>query len=160
MTSPPTNGGRATAQRPAKRTRSVALSIVDPATPGLLLVVRRPPDDADLPDTWGLPAASLRPGESWNQAALRAGRDKLGVMIRLEREISRGRLVRGETLLEMRLYAARIASGRPRVPQDVPGVTQYAALRWALPDALEPGAARGSLCCRLQLGHPTDTAAI
>lgn len=135
-------------------TRSVALSIGRAGVPGVLLSVRRPPDDPDLPDIWGLPAASLRPGESWEDAAQRAARDKLGVDIELGRELGRGRQRRGDTMLEMRLYAARIRSGRPRVPQPVTGVTQYAALRWSLPDILETGAARGSLCCRLQLGRP------
>jgi hypothetical protein len=136
--------------------RAVALSITQAATPGLLLVVKRPLDDADLPGIWGLPAASLREGESWRNAALRAARDKLGVEVQLERELTRGRTRRGDRTLEMRLFSARIISGRARVPQSVQGVTQYVALRWALPDVLEAGARRGSLCCRLQLGQNAE----
>ena len=137
-------------------TRSVALSITHPGAPGVLLLVRRPPDDQDLPDTWGLPAASLRDGESWTDAAHRIARDKLGIAIVLGRELSRGSLLRTGRRLNMRLYAAHVRSGRPRVPQDIAGVTQYVALRWALPDVLDAGAARGSLCCRLQLGWPVE----
>jgi ADP-ribose pyrophosphatase YjhB (NUDIX family) len=151
------NGPAAAATKTAANTRSVALSLSDAALPGLLLVVRRPANDAHLPGIWGLPAASLRHGESWTAAAHRAAQDKLGVDIALGREIARGRAVRDDGILEMRLYAARITSGRPRVPQDAPGVTQYVALRWALPDVLEAGAARGSLCCRLQLGRAAQS---
>jgi ADP-ribose pyrophosphatase YjhB (NUDIX family) len=140
------------ARDPQPLTRSVALSITHPGAPGVLLVVRRPPDDDDLPDTWGLPAASLRDGESWMEAAHRAARDKLGITIVLGRELSRGTLPRNGRRLTMRLYAAHIREGRPRCPQDIAGVTQYVALRWSLPDILEAGARRGSLCCRLQLG--------
>jgi len=137
-------------------TRSVALSITHPGAPGVLLVVRRPPDDDDLPDTWGLPAASLRDGESWTDAAHRAARDKLGIAIALGRELSRGSLPRTGRRLSMRLYAAHVRSGTPHVPQDIAGVTQYVALRWSLADILETGAERGSLCCRLQLGWPVE----
>ena len=44
-----------------------------------LLLVRRPDDDESLPGVWGLPAVSLAPGESEEDAVRRAGRDKLGV---------------------------------------------------------------------------------
>ena len=43
-----------------------------------ILVVLRPPDDLELPSVWGLPAASLRAGESWEDAVVRAGREKIG----------------------------------------------------------------------------------
>ena len=137
-------------------TRSVALSITDPAMPGFLLIVKRPPDDPDLPDVWGLPAASRRPGESWLDAANRAARDKLGVDITITKEIGRGKRTRETGILELRLFAAKVRQGRPRVPQAVPSVTQYVALKWALTDALEAGARAGSLCCRLQLGWPSE----
>ena len=41
--------------------RSISLVIESPA--GILLVLR-PDDDESLPGVWGLPAASLREGES------------------------------------------------------------------------------------------------
>ena len=52
---------------PGRVKRSVSLVIEGPA--GLLLV-RRPDDDESLPGAWGLPAASLRPGESERDAAV------------------------------------------------------------------------------------------
>lgn len=42
------------------------------------LVVRRPAEDKDLADSWGLPAVSLEPGELPEQGAARVCREKLG----------------------------------------------------------------------------------
>lgn len=116
-----------------------------------VLAVLRPQDDPDLPGIWGLPAASRRPGESWEAAVERIGRDKLGVRLRPGRVLAEGERARAEYVLKMRLYEARLEEGEPRVAQRVPGVTQYAAWRWADARLLEPGARAGSLCCRLYL---------
>jgi 8-oxo-dGTP diphosphatase len=107
-----------------------------------LLLVRRPDDDESLPGVWGLPAVSLGPGESEEDAVRRAGRDKLGV------EVEPLRLVgRDQTLTD---WGARILSGRPAVPQPGPH-TQYTDLRWGEPAELVPAARQGSLCCRVLL---------
>lgn len=116
----------------------------------------RPPDDEDLPDVWGLPAASLRPGEDWADAVRRAGREKLGVELEVSDQLRRGTLERVAYILEMRLFAARVVAGEPAVPQSNPAVTQYAAWKWAAPSELEPAAARGSLCSRLFLEYAAD----
>lgn len=119
--------------------RSVSLVIEGPA--GVLLV-RRPDDDESLPGVWGLPAASLREGESERDALLRAGRDKLGVQIEpLEPVGEEGR---------MRDWRARIVEGEPSVPQGKDG-TQYVELRWGEPAELAPAARAGSLCARALL---------
>jgi 8-oxo-dGTP diphosphatase len=131
--------------------RAVSIAIHDPAHPGELLLVRRPPDDEVLPDAWGLPAASLTGAESWTDAAHRAARDKLGVDIALGTELNRGALQRPGYTLQMRLFEAVIRDGVPVVPQPVAGVTQYAGVRWGPPAELRPAADRGSLCCRLFL---------
>ncbi len=130
---------------------SVSFAIFRPDRSHEVLVVRRPPDDEDLPGLWGLPAGSLRPGEDWAEAVRRAGRDKLGVALEVGPELNRGTLERAGYTLEMRLLQARITAGEPSVPQPVPGVTQYTAWQWATSDVLVPAAARGSLCSRLFL---------
>ena len=135
--------------KPVKR--SVALAIFDPANRQRVLVVQRPADDEDLPNAWGLPASSLRQGESWEAAAQRAARDKLGVEIALGPELQRGSSERAHYILGMRLFEARIVSGEASVPQSVAGVTQYQALQWGSPEILRPAAAQGSLCCKLFL---------
>jgi methylated-DNA-protein-cysteine methyltransferase-like protein len=149
----------ASAKTAHQTTQSVALAISRPGRTRKLIIVRRPPDDPDLPDAWGLPAASLRSGETWNAAALRAARDKLGIAIDLGPEINRGSTQRRQSRLEMRLFRATLRTGKPHVPQPVPGVTQYAAWRWDTADALRPAADRGSLCCRLALESAAATAA-
>jgi ADP-ribose pyrophosphatase YjhB (NUDIX family) len=129
--------------------RSVSLAIHQAADE--VLLVQRPEDDEDLPLAWGLPAASLGPGESWEDAVRRAARDKLGVRVEAGELLGEGALDRTWYRLEMRLYAARIVQGEPEVPQDVTGVTQYRAWRWGPADALRTAAAAGSLCSRLYL---------
>ncbi len=140
--------------KPVKR--SVSFAIFHPDRPGQVLAVLRPPNDEDLPDAWGLPAGSLRPGEDWAGAVRRAGRQKLGVELEVGEELRRGALERPAYTLQMRLLAARVVAGEPGVPQSDPAVTQYAAWKWAAPFELAPAAARGSLCSRLFLEYAGD----
>lgn len=140
-------------EKPVQQAVSIAIGRIENA--GDVLIVRRPADDADLPDTWGLPAASLREGESWEDAARRAAADKLGVRIDLQRELNRGRIERRDYVLEMRLFRARIAEGLPVVPQATADVTQYSDWRWGRSEDLVPAAEKGSLCSRLYLASDT-----
>lgn len=130
--------------------RSVSLAIHHPRT-GQVLLVQRPADDEDLPLVWGLPAASLAAGESWEDAVRRAARDKLGIDVEPGDVLRAGSLERPAYALEMRLHAATITAGEPAAPQPVEGVTQYRAWRWGDPAGLEPAARAGSLCSRLYL---------
>jgi 8-oxo-dGTP diphosphatase len=133
-------------ERPVKR--SVSLAIMKGEQ---VLIVQRPADDDDLPNAWGLPAATLMPGESWQDAVLRAGRDKLGVELEPGRELNRGSIERAGYTLEMRLYEARIFSGSPVVLQQEPDITQYQNWHWGRAEDLQPAAEAGSLCSRLFL---------
>ena len=119
--------------------RSISLVIEGPA--GVLLVLR-PDDDESLPGVWGLPAASLREGESERDAVLRAGREKLGVEVE---PVAPAGSERG-----MCDWRARIVAGEPQVPQPHDG-TQYVELRWGEPTDLAPAARAGSLCARALL---------
>jgi ADP-ribose pyrophosphatase YjhB (NUDIX family) len=145
--------------------RSVALVIRSPRDPALVLAVLRPPDDEDLPNVWGLPAASLREGEAWEDAVRRAARDKLGASATPGRLLNEGFKDRARYRLVMRLYAAALEEGRePNVSSPAPGsstqaeggvgptdITRYSAWKWADADALVPAASAGSLCARLFL---------
>jgi ADP-ribose pyrophosphatase YjhB (NUDIX family) len=135
--------------KPVRLAVSVAIGRAE--NPGDVLIVRRPADDAELPNLWGLPAASLRAHEDWADAARRAARDKLGVTIDVQRELHHGRLERKDYVLEMRLFRARIAEGTPMVPQPLRDVTQYADWRWGRTEDLIPAAEKGSLCSRLYI---------
>lgn len=132
-------------------TRQAVAVVIRDAGAGRLLAVRRPPDDDELPGAWGLPAATLRPGEGWREAVRRTGKEKLGVELRAGELLRSGEQERDDYRLRMRLYAAEVAAGRPSVPQDAEGVTQYTEWGWASPGRLEPAARRGSLCSRLCL---------
>jgi ADP-ribose pyrophosphatase YjhB (NUDIX family) len=134
------------------RKQSVSVVVFDPGDRNRILVVQRPADDGDLPNVWGLPASSLRPGESFEEAVVRTGREKLGVELRVVRELNRGTTSRRDHTLEMRLYEAVISHGEVRVPQSHEGVTQYQRWMWDTAERLRAGAEAGSLCCGLMLG--------
>lgn len=150
-------GDRGPGARPPRP--ALALVIEDPESAGgapRWLLVRRPDDDPDLPGVWGLPAGSHAEGELDEALVRRIGREKLGVETEDLGCLSEGHLDRTGYRLEMRLHAARIVAGQPRVPQSVPGVTQYSGWGWKPPGELRDGARRGSLCCRLALALATD----
>jgi ADP-ribose pyrophosphatase YjhB (NUDIX family) len=127
--------------------RSVSLVIEGP---GGVLLVRRPDDDDSLPGLWGLPAVSLREGESESEALLRVGRDKLGVEVEPLEPIGEEQAERPNHRIEMRDWSARIAAGTPSVPQLGEG-TQYVEWRWGDPSELVPAARAGSVCARVLL---------
>ncbi len=113
--------------------------------------MRRPPDDEELPSVWGLPAASLRDGESWESGVRRAGVGKLGVTLEPVRELCEGTLERPDYHLHLKLFEARVVAGEPSVPGPDASVTQYTAWKWVDPGELREAARRGSLCSRLYL---------
>lgn len=131
--------------------RSIAFAVHRGGDRETVLAVRRPDDDRDLPGHWGLPAGSLREGETWEEAVLRAGPEKLGVELAVGPRMNEGRAERDGEVLHMRLYDARIMKGRPEVPQPADDVTQYTDWEWAPPDRLEAAAGEGSLCSALYL---------
>ena len=155
--------------------RSVALVINHPSDAGRFLAVRRPEDDPELPGLWGLPAASLQPGEAADSAVLRAAREKLGVQVKSSRVLARGSQIRPSYTLEMTLCEVTLVDAahnngpalpaiRGPYPQGIEGLalpippasaehTHYTACRWAAPSILEDGAQQGSLCCRLMLAE-------
>ncbi len=133
--------------RPVKRSVSVAIHLED----GRVLQIRRPPDDDELPHAWGLPAASLRTQEGWEDAVRRAARDKLGLEVEPGAVLREGSLERERYRLEMRLYEARIMHGEPAVIGRDPEVTRYVDWRWGGAEGLRPAARAGSLCSRLYL---------
>lgn len=131
--------------------QSISLAITERARKDAVLIVQRPPDDAELPNVWGLPAASLQSGESWEDAALRAGRDKLGVVLDIASELDHDSIERDAYVLEMKLFAATILSGMPSAPQPHGNVTQYQHWKWGVAADLEDAARKGSLCSAMYL---------
>src|SRR5579875_2944850 len=56
----------------------VAVILKNKQNPDEFLVVKRPDDDPDLGGHWGFPAATMKPGELPEQAAIRICKEKLG----------------------------------------------------------------------------------
>ena len=115
------------------------------------LIVKRPSDDKELPDVWGLPAGMVSEGESFQEALRRSGMEKLGVQLEPVTLVGKGQVDRGDYVLHMEEYEARIVSGEPSVPQSKEGVTQYQELKWGVSSDLEEAASKGSLCSRIFL---------
>lgn len=127
---------------------------------GLVLAVRRPDEPGEeLPGVWGLPAVTLREGESPEDGVRRLGREKLGVDLTPLESLAEGeqrrpsRLAGKDYTLHMTVYAASM-TGEPRLPPraDDNTATLYEAIDWLESSALQPAAAAGSLCCELFLG--------
>ena len=136
----------------AKIKRSVAVVVRGPEA-GTFLVVKRPDDPGDpLAGVWGLPAVSLADGEDERAAAVRVGRDKLGVELAPGVRLGAASADRGDYLLVLADYEATIIGGAPSVPQSDASVTQYVEWRYAAdPAVLAEAADRGSLCARIFL---------
>jgi predicted TIM-barrel fold metal-dependent hydrolase len=132
--------------------RSVAVVVRGPEA-GTFLVVKRPDDPGDpLAGVWGLPAVTLADGEDERAAAVRVGRDKLGVELAPGPRLGEASADRGEYLLVLADYEATIIVGAPSVPQPDASVTQYVQWRYtADPAVLAEAADRGSLCARIFL---------
>ena len=105
-----------------------------------VLSVRRPNDDDELPGIWGLPAGTLRAGETTEDLIKRIGREKLGVELAPIRQINTGKQMRAQYLLDMELWEA--------VMKD-PASPLHPQWRWASIESLRAGAEAGSLCCEL-----------
>ena len=117
----------------------------------MILSVKRPSNDRNLPNVWGLPAGTVKKGENSEDAVLRSGIEKLGVKLKIIKELNEGNIERKDHILHMKLYEVEIIEGEPKVKQPYPKVTQYQKWRWEKPDSLKKAAAKGSLCSRLYL---------
>ena len=127
---------------------------------GLVLAVRRPDEPGEeLPGVWGLPAVTLREGESPEDGVRRLGREKLGVDLTPLASLAEGeqrrpsRQVGKDYTLHMTVYEASM-TGQPHLPPRTGDntATLYEAIDWLEPSALQPAAEAGSLCCELFLG--------
>jgi len=107
----------------------------------LILSVRRPDNDDELPGVWGLPAGSFRNSESTGDLIARIGQQKLGVVLTPIRKLAEGTQDRPTYRLQMELWEVAM-EGNPNQP----------SFRWATTNLLRPGMAQGSLCCELALG--------
>jgi len=127
---------------------SVAFIIYNEDRTKVLLVLR---PEEDIPSVWGLPAGSLKEGESFEDAVLRSGIEKLGVKLKVIKEISEGQQEREKYILNMKEFEVEILEGEPKVPQPFHEITQYLKIKWGEPKYLIEAKEKGSLCAELFL---------
>ena len=140
--------------------QSVSVAIRSVAADGRerVVAVLRPEVFGDpLGGLWGLPAASLREGETPDDAVARVLRDKLGLETLNDiKRINEGRHDQDGYTQTMTVYAvawdvaAPLAISLPAPSVDAT-VTMYRDWRWVEPEELREAAERGSLCTRLYL---------
>jgi len=135
----------------ARTDHAVAVAVT--RADGLVLAVQRPDEPGEeLPGVWGLPATTLRDGESPEDGVRRLGREKLGVELTPLRALANGEQQRANHTLRMVVYEVSM-SGEPRLAGRGASTagTLYDAFDWLPPASLRNAAARGSLCCELYL---------
>ncbi|MCH8900969.1 MAG: NUDIX hydrolase [Chloroflexi bacterium] len=124
---------------------------------GLVLAVLRPDDPGEeLPGVWGLPAVTLRDGESPEDGVRRLGREKLGVELTPLRSTAEGEQRREGYTLRMMVYEASMAGAPSLPPRSASGGTRYVAIDWLPAASFREAAEAGSLCCRLFLALTPD----
>ncbi|MCU0667486.1 MAG: NUDIX domain-containing protein [Patescibacteria group bacterium] len=130
-----------------------ALALVIKNDLGEILIVKRPDTEkGPIAGAWGFPAVVIDDGESEPEAAKRVGKQKLGVEIEILNRIGEKNGDRGDFILNLCDYNARIINGTPKVPQDNPNITQYTDWKYSMdPAVLIPAAKRGSLCSQIYL---------
>lgn len=115
-----------------------------------LLLVKRPEEDPEFGGAWGLPAVSLKEGESVEEGAMRVGEEKLGTRVEVLQPVAFGVEERAAYTLKLWVVEARLLT-EPLLPEPKPGKTYYRAYRYGEPLELREAARQGSLCSRLYL---------
>ncbi len=132
---------------------TVAVVIKSSKEPDQFLGVRRPDDDPDLGGHWGLPATTLKDGETPEQGALRVCREKLGC------EASVGRFLgimfqkrNAYDIFLMDFEMTLQGESRPDVQKANSSGTLYADQKWTSdPMEMMASAKQGSCCSSIFL---------
>ncbi len=118
------------------------------------LIVKRPKEDKELGDIWGLPAASFLIGdETPEEAVVRGGMEKLNCVIEpFERLPLTMIQERSGYSLMMIDYKCRLIKGKADASKAHTKGTKYTDQKWTSdPKLLMPGAQKGSACIQIFL---------
>ncbi len=141
----------------AKPVRCAIAAVVRHPIDGRFLAVRRPADDDRLPNVWGLPAVTLRPGELPEDGLRRVGSEKLGTQLQPVRLVGFKSSDRGDYELILMDIEARVGAGEPDVASATTDATRYVAQQWVESvEILRRGAALGSLCCQIMIDAASE----
>ena len=129
---------------------SVFFVIKNPLEKDQFLLVKRPKDDEDLPEVWGLPAGSVKATETFEEAAIRQAKNKLNVEVKIKGFIGRGTMERKDYTLHGEEFLCSLVQGNPEINKEVEG-TIYEEWKWGSLGDLFEAAEKGSLCSNILL---------
>ncbi len=121
-----------------------AVSLVIENGEGEVLFALRSPTKKLYASTWSLPSYYVGEGETFEETVNRIGKNKLGVPTEAVKLINEGRSDRGDFLLFMHVYSARIIEGEPHMVSD-----DYTEFAWSEPMSRLMAIKIMGDCCRL-----------
>ncbi len=131
---------------------SVAVFLKNPINAKEFLIVKRPPEDEDLPNVYGLPAGTIKNGELPEQAVIRIGKEKLNTEIKPSKFVGSKYIDRGSYILILMDIEANLLGKAPNVADAVTTNTKYVDQMWTSDyTKLVEAASKGSLCTQIIL---------
>lgn len=131
---------------------SIAVVLLNPENSSEFLAVKRPSDDDNLPNAWGLPAFTVKNGELPEEAVRRLGIEKLATNIEAVSFIGIDSVEKDEYNLILMDILAKLKGEQPSVNRAVTSGTKYIDQQWTSNyDILKEAASKGSLCSKIFL---------
>lgn len=131
---------------------SIAVALINPNNASEVLAVKRPVNDDNLPNVWGLPAITPKDGELPEDAVKRLGIEKLATEIGATSYIGIKRADRNTYELILMDIQAELKGREPSVKDATTTGTKYVDQQWTSDYSIfKEAAAKGSLCSRIFL---------
>ena len=131
---------------------AIAVALQNPNNPSQILVVKRPPEDENLPNVWGLPAVVVEEDELPEVAVKRLGLEKLSTSIEPVSYLGIKRADRGSYELILMDIVANLIGEPPSVIDAPTNNTKYVDQKWTSDfSILLEAATKGSLCSQIFL---------
>lgn len=125
-----------------------AISVVIQNENNETLFALRSANEPSYPLTWSLPSHYVKENETPEETVKRIGKNKLGVELGLAELLNEGTSDRGDFILFMHDYLAKIVSGEPQVMSE-----HYERLKWSEPTTQLRSMDTMGDCCRLYKEH-------